>query len=113
MKKLGLCLLPLLLLGGCDKKSSENRNTSVVEQNRYTQINEYYGVEYNFDNYLRCCVEYKHYKGNEETGYVLEYTKNWCVYLTGFYVVSKEYDYTIFYECLTKSNTYDYYLFIN
>ena len=110
MKKVSLLFLLLIGLCGCANNKSE-KNTNVVDKNKYKEINTYYNVSYSFDKYMRCVVNYNHYTGNDESGWYLDYTKDWCVYLKGFYVKSN-YGENYFAECKLSANNYDYYLII-
>lgn len=110
MKRISLLFISLLSLCACNTQSKD-KNTSVVQEKKYTYINSYSNVSYYFDEYMRCVVHYNHYKGDDESGYVLDYSKDWCVYLKDFYVVS-DYGWNSFYECKTNTNLIDYYLVV-
>lgn len=111
MKRLSLLFISLLSLCACNTQSKD-KNTSVVQEKKYTYVNAYSNVSYYFDKYMRCVVHYDHYKGDDESGYVLDYSKDWCVYLTGYYYSQYIDSYSnAFYECkLNNANKYDYYL---
>ncbi len=84
----------------------------MVEKSKYESVSIYHNVSYSFDGYMRCCVHYVKYHGNDESGYEIAYEKDWCVYLTGYYYTQYIDSYSnAFYECkLNNTNNYDYYL---
>lgn len=108
MKKILLVSIIGLCLCACDKKNGNK----VVDTPKYDSVHIYHNVSYSFDGYMRCCVSYTHYKGNDESGYVVDYIKEWCVYLTGYYYTQYIDSYSnAFYECYsTYTNKYNYYL---
>lgn len=103
MKKLGLCLLPLLLVG-CNNKENQNQ---VVQTGKYSKVNTYNNVSYWFDEQVRCNV---HFISYNEDG-TINQEKEWCVYLSGYYFEDKDYNYNTFYECVGAYST-DYYLYV-
>lgn len=113
MKKLVLLSLIGLCLCACDRYTSSNK---VVDKPKYSSVSLYHNVSYTFDGYMRCCVHYIKYKGSDESGYEIAYEKDWCVYLSGFYI-NEQFDmYTnAFYECqLSRAReSYEYYLVVS
>ena len=106
MKKLVLCLLPLLLLTGC---GSKNKYNTATEKGKYTKVYVYDDVDYSFDDQMRCNVHWV------DVIYPIAHTCDdyyWCVYLTGFYFEDKEYSKRTFYVCEKSAQTYDYYLHV-
>lgn len=102
MKKLGLCILPLLVLNGCNKSSNN------TDSPKYSHIYRYDNVIYTFDNQMRCDVIWKEFvDGQGYTGIV----KQWLVYLTGFYFEDGDYQYNTFYVCVSTYET-NYYLYV-
>ena len=104
MKKLGLVLLPLLLLSGC--KKVDNSKSNIVESGKYSKIYTYTNVSYSFDSQLRCCVSYLRF--NEDN--TIKEQKEWCVYLDGFYVINSI-SFDTFYVCVSTYEN-DYYLIV-
>ena len=108
MKKIISIILIGLCLCACNKKN----DYKVVEKSKYESVKIYNNVSYSFDREMRCCVSYTHYKEDDESVCAVDYVKEWCVYLTGFYYTQYIDSYSnVFYECkLNNTNNYDYYL---
>lgn len=108
MKKIIYCLSLIgLCLCACNS-SSGNKNTNVVVDSKYKSVYGYTNVEYYFDDSMRCCVTYVSYSGDDISGYQVEYTKKWCVYLNGYYYLGNAY--ATFYECVKYQGGTDYYI---
>ena len=117
-KKIFSILLSLITLGllGCtgriggDRGSHSSGNTCECDEKNYKEINKYDYVEAHLIS--STSQFYIFWQEIGDDGFYTGVTKEWTVYLTGYYPISSSAGLNIFYECLKQNNNYDYYLVI-
>ncbi len=114
MKKIfSLLLLPLMIVAACQNKEQPTRRKTeddvIVDNNKsYKEITKWESsifYEINYEN-LQFHIVWNEFVNGQYTGE----TREWFVFLTGFYMIEDYHKNNYFYECLKSNNSYDYYL---